>query len=329
MASGTFNDDFHVFGIEWETDEIRWYLDDVLFHTTNSSHPDFTTYNWPFDQNFHFILNVAVGGQWPGSPDATTVFPQTMEVDWVKVYQNLSDVEMLGNDDVAAYETATYSLPNIANAAYSWTVPNTATFVSGQNTNEITVRWSGTSGTISATCTTNCESQTYEMPVTVTDVIAGNTNLWENGGFEDGTTFWNFNQFNGATADFNVVSNDVQEGSNAMCVTTTNVTGNLWNIQLSRSAMNVVAGETYTVNFWAKGDAATGQDINFAFINASTFAFYSGKQENVTDVWTNYSFNFTAPETTSVLFNVDLGDELGTFCFDNFVFTGEAGGIAL
>ena len=41
--------------------------------------------DWPFDEPFHFLLNVAVGGNWPGNPDATTVFPQRMEVDWVRV----------------------------------------------------------------------------------------------------------------------------------------------------------------------------------------------------------------------------------------------------
>ena len=321
LATGSFNDDFHTFGIEWEADEIRWYLDDVLFHSTNSSHPDFTTYNWPFDQNFHFILNIAVGGQWPGSPDASTVFPQTMEVDWVRVYQDLADVAIVGDNDVAAYETTTYSLPNTTNATYNWYVPNTATLVSGQNTHEITVQWSGTSGTISASYNTTCGTQIYEMDVSVTDIMAGNTNLWENAGFENGTTNWNFNEFNGANANFDIVTTDVQEGSNAMCVTNLTVLGNVWNIQLSRQAMDVVAGETYTVSFWAKGNAATGQNINFAFINASTFAFYSGKQENITNNWAYYTFDFTPAETTSVLFNIDLGDELGTFCFDNFSFT--------
>jgi beta-glucanase (GH16 family) len=86
----TFSDDFHVFAVEWEPDEIRWYVDDVLFH---SEREWFTTarkdavYPAPFDQDFYFIVNVAVGGHWPGDPDETSVFPQMLYVDYVRVYQ--------------------------------------------------------------------------------------------------------------------------------------------------------------------------------------------------------------------------------------------------
>jgi len=77
-------DGFHVFAIEWEPAAIRWYVDGALYQTrTPSSLPAGT--RWVFDHPFFIILNVAVGGNWPGSPDASTVFPQTMRVDWVRV----------------------------------------------------------------------------------------------------------------------------------------------------------------------------------------------------------------------------------------------------
>jgi beta-glucanase (GH16 family) len=87
LASGArFTDDFHVFAVEWEPTAIRWYVDGALFQTrTASSLPAGT--KWVFDHPFFIILNVAVGGNWPGAPDATTVFPQTMKVDYVRVYQ--------------------------------------------------------------------------------------------------------------------------------------------------------------------------------------------------------------------------------------------------
>ena len=87
VLSGTakFSDEFHVFSLVWEQDKITWLLDDVQFFqitpTTISPSP------YPFNQNFFFIFNVAVGGQWPGNPDATTVFPQRMIVDYVRVFQ--------------------------------------------------------------------------------------------------------------------------------------------------------------------------------------------------------------------------------------------------
>lgn len=86
-----FSQDFHVYTLQWEPDVMRWYVDGVLFSTKISSQwwsdaaPD--NPRAPFDQEFHFILNVAVGGNWPGYPDETTVFPQQMVIDYIRVYQ--------------------------------------------------------------------------------------------------------------------------------------------------------------------------------------------------------------------------------------------------
>ncbi|MFK8054311.1 MAG: family 16 glycosylhydrolase [Woeseiaceae bacterium] len=78
--------EFHTYAIEWDATEIRWYVDDVLYATQNQWSSTAAAYPAPFDQNFYIIFNVAVGGNLPGSPDATTVFPVTMDVDWVRVY---------------------------------------------------------------------------------------------------------------------------------------------------------------------------------------------------------------------------------------------------
>jgi beta-glucanase (GH16 family) len=81
-----FSDDFHTFAVEWEPNVMRFYVDGLLYKTrTPGDLPSGTT--WVFDHPFFIILNVAVGGGWPGNPDATTVFPQQMLVDYVRVYQ--------------------------------------------------------------------------------------------------------------------------------------------------------------------------------------------------------------------------------------------------
>jgi beta-glucanase (GH16 family) len=85
LPSGTFNDEFHVFSIEWKQDQIKWFVDGNLYATANKS--DFGTNNYPFNEDFFLIFNLAVGGNWPGSPDATTVFPQWLIVDYIRVYQ--------------------------------------------------------------------------------------------------------------------------------------------------------------------------------------------------------------------------------------------------
>ncbi len=84
-AGQNFADDFHLYAVEWEPGTIRFYLDSNLYATfTQSQWPAGGT--WTFDHSFFILLNVAVGGDWPGSPDNTTVFPQQMLVDYVRVY---------------------------------------------------------------------------------------------------------------------------------------------------------------------------------------------------------------------------------------------------
>ena len=84
-GSAKFSDDFHVFAIEWETNAIRWYVDGTLYSTKTPA--DTNGNNWVFDHGFFIILNLAVGGDWPGAPDATTVFPQKLVIDYIHVCQ--------------------------------------------------------------------------------------------------------------------------------------------------------------------------------------------------------------------------------------------------
>jgi len=81
-----FADNFHVFVLEWSQNEIHWYVDGVQYETvTRQNLP--TGAAWVFDHPFFIILNFAVGGGWPGNPDNTTIFPQSMLVDYVRVYR--------------------------------------------------------------------------------------------------------------------------------------------------------------------------------------------------------------------------------------------------
>ena len=83
-----FADSFHIFAVEWEPNVIRFYCDGALYKTrTPADLPAGTA--WVYDHPFFIILNVAVGGSWPGNPDETTVWPQTMLVDYVRVYQRV------------------------------------------------------------------------------------------------------------------------------------------------------------------------------------------------------------------------------------------------
>ena len=92
FSDGTdFSSEFHTYRIDWDPESITWYIDDVSFGTVSSA-------TWfstaapgnplaPFDTDFHLLLNVAVGGNFPGSPNGSSVFPQILEVDYVRAYQ--------------------------------------------------------------------------------------------------------------------------------------------------------------------------------------------------------------------------------------------------
>lgn len=85
LPRGRFDTDFHVFAIEWAADRVDWFVDDSLYHSVQSTEVPGA---WAFDHPFYIILNVAVGGGWVGPPNAFTTFPQTMLIDWVRVYES-------------------------------------------------------------------------------------------------------------------------------------------------------------------------------------------------------------------------------------------------
>ncbi|MFY0592174.1 glycoside hydrolase family 16 protein [Roseivirga sp.] len=83
LSSGTFHDQFHVFSIEWDASQIRWLVNDQQYHVIDTTPAQLSE----FRNSFFFIFNLAVGGNWPGSPNSSTTFPQYLIVDYVRVFQ--------------------------------------------------------------------------------------------------------------------------------------------------------------------------------------------------------------------------------------------------
>jgi len=83
LPEGAFYEEFHVFSIIWDEEHIRYFVDDNEFHSNNITTSDKTEFHKPF----YLIMNLAIGGNWPGSPDETTEFPTKMYVDYVRVFQ--------------------------------------------------------------------------------------------------------------------------------------------------------------------------------------------------------------------------------------------------
>ncbi|MCH7409878.1 glycoside hydrolase family 16 protein [Belliella sp. DSM 111904] len=82
-AGAKLADNFHVYSIIWDESKITWLLDDVVYHEDNISPASMDEFRAPF----FFIINLAIGGNWPGSPDSSTIFPQQLAVDYVRVFQ--------------------------------------------------------------------------------------------------------------------------------------------------------------------------------------------------------------------------------------------------
>lgn len=171
LHEGKFNDQFHKFAVEWEAGEIRWLLDDYLYSTKRVE--DLAPNAWPFDQDFHFIFNLAVGGQWPGSPDSTTSFPQTMEVEYVRVYDgffpSISGERKVDKNS----KNKKYAIRNAAKGSkFNWTLPNQATIVKGQGTPEIIVDWGNSGGEVKVVVSSDCSSQEITLEVMTENPVA-------------------------------------------------------------------------------------------------------------------------------------------------------------
>ncbi len=87
LDEGIFADSFHTFEIIWNENTIAWLVDGEEYASTAITDPELSE----FHKDFFILLNLAVGGEWAGRPDSTTLFPQHMIVDWVRVYKKLSD----------------------------------------------------------------------------------------------------------------------------------------------------------------------------------------------------------------------------------------------
>jgi beta-glucanase (GH16 family) len=163
-----FSDDFHTFAVEWEPNVMRFYVDGLLYKTrTPADLPAGTT--WVFDHPFFIILNVAVGGGFPGNPDATTVFPQQMLVDYVRVYQRSapSNVPVLFTDEgtnrALALDSVTFKRDPFA-------VRNSLNFSSDQTTRVMLLSANldlqpGDGPSIVAAQADDGRGQTYQLPV--------------------------------------------------------------------------------------------------------------------------------------------------------------------
>jgi beta-glucanase (GH16 family) len=169
-GGAALGDNFHIFAVEWTTNQFKWYLDNVQYFTaTPASLPSGGT--WPFTQPQFILLNLAVGGNWPGNPDGTTVFPQQMLVDYVRVYNYVATAP--------DPPTGLNASPGNASAYLNWDASTSG--ATGYNIKRATTSGGsyalvGSSATNSFTDTNVANCTTYYYVVTATNSLGESTN---------------------------------------------------------------------------------------------------------------------------------------------------------
>jgi len=151
------SEEFHIYSINWQEKSIEFFVDGVKYFTFTKNSNSYK--EWPFDQDFHLLLNIAIGGNWGGVEGVdNSIFPQEMLVDYVRVYKEIDNVEIKGKSGIKINEkNIEYSCPDIIGAKYFWKVPQGVKIINGQGTNSILVDWNNLEGEIKLSVNnTNC-----------------------------------------------------------------------------------------------------------------------------------------------------------------------------
>ena len=166
LTDESWADDFHDYAIEWSENTIVWYVDGYEY--SRKTVGNLNGQNWPFDQDFHFLLNVAVGGTLGGSV-INSDLPAAMEVDYVRVY-DARPAALVGSraaDEGDTFVYATSGLPD--GSTVTWTGPDGATVTpSATVEGRAEVTFGSATGYVSATVSGPCGEYTLRTQVTVT-----------------------------------------------------------------------------------------------------------------------------------------------------------------
>lgn len=172
---GRTKTDWHTYAVEWYEDRMVWSIDGVPKINSSRTKLDGTAplrSNWDsfYNRPFHIILNLAIGGWFPGNPDGSEGPEQLMQVDYVAVFKNDATWSIEGDTYVYRGETyKKYRVDGPTSASYNWSVPAGVTIVSGQGTREIvaSIGNSARNGNFSVSFNSGCSLKTVSKPVTI------------------------------------------------------------------------------------------------------------------------------------------------------------------
>jgi beta-glucanase (GH16 family) len=275
---------WHTFAVDWEPNAMVWYVDGVERKrvTDASIIPTLPLY---------LIANLAVGGNWPGSPDSSTVFPSTLDIDYIRAWQKSG------------------SSPTSAPTKPVVTTTPTKPIVTSTPTKPV----------VTSTPTKPVVSSTPTKTATTLPTISS-VNMISNPSFETSGTTWNtpWNFRNDLGANFSKDTTTAANGSHASFKASLSRSSSTqpWVVSVSQSNKTLVAGQSYTLTFWAK--ASVSRPIR-AIIQGqnSPYTEYAKKTANLTGAWTRYAFTFTAPSNaTTAMLNFNLADARGSVWID-------------
>lgn len=160
---------FHVYGIDWNPDSISFFVDDSVYHVYNNLGTGWQ--QWPYDKPFYLIMNIAMGGNLGGTiDDAIFDDPVTMEIDYVRVYQQPENSAVNGPSEVVPGQGDILFTSLIPANKYIWEVPDGAEIISGQDNDSVWVNWSCDSDTLRLTLETDCDTVLIEHIVSTIDI---------------------------------------------------------------------------------------------------------------------------------------------------------------
>ncbi len=155
--------DFNVYTIEWNEDKIEWYINDEWYFTFSNENKTYE--EWPFDKQFHLLLNIAIGGTWGGAegidPDLTEA---TMEVEYVRVYKDkIPKPRISGPTSSSKDEQLNFQVNPVEGVQYLWQFPEGVFVLSGEGTNSVNVQWHDQSGDIQLEMRNQCDTAVSDV----------------------------------------------------------------------------------------------------------------------------------------------------------------------
>jgi beta-glucanase (GH16 family) len=221
MVSTAYSE-FHDYAIEWDEEKIVIFVDQKAYYTFPNQHK--TSKEWPFDKRFHLIMNIAIGGTWGGSQGIDpNISEAVMEVEHVRVYDLTPDQPVIqGPGLVMPRQEVTYTVKKSGNSLYQWTVPDDATIIGGQGTNQLKVYWGDKAGDVNVELQAPCDTLVAESyPVN----LISNLGTLELENFTSDSYKWKINETQNNTVSFDRegdrnlrVNFDVQTPTNNPCI---------------------------------------------------------------------------------------------------------------